>query len=73
LTPILEQITLQNPGKFKLVKMNIDKLPTLANGLNVKSIPAVFLVFEGNLVDQFVGIPGQDKLQQFFNNAVMVK
>ena len=30
LTPVLEQITQQHEGKFKLVKLNIDNLPQLA-------------------------------------------
>ncbi len=30
LTPVLEQITQQHEGKFKLVKLNIDDLPQLA-------------------------------------------
>jgi thioredoxin-like negative regulator of GroEL len=35
LTPALEEITKGNDGKFQLVKVNIDKLPQIANGLKV--------------------------------------
>jgi thioredoxin len=55
LTPVLEQLTQQHEGKFKLVKLNIDNLPQLAQGLNVKSIPALFLIYRGNIMDTMIG------------------
>ena len=33
LTPVLEQLTRDNGGKFKLIKINIDNLPQLATAL----------------------------------------
>jgi len=56
LTPILEQMTNEANGKFRLVKLNIDTLPQLAKGLNVKSIPALFLIYKGNVMDTVVGM-----------------
>jgi putative thioredoxin len=55
-----------------LVKVNIDKLPQIANGLKVQSIPAVFLIYGGKVTDNFVGIPEPDRLQDFFNKAVIL-
>jgi thioredoxin-like negative regulator of GroEL len=51
-----------NESRFQLVKVNIDKLPQIANGLKVSSIPAVFLIYGGKVVDNFVGIPDRDRL-----------
>lgn len=62
MTPALEQITVENDGRFILVKVNIDKHPKIANGLKVSSIPAVFLIFGGKVVDSFVGIPNPERL-----------
>jgi thioredoxin-like negative regulator of GroEL len=73
LTPILEDITKSNESRFQLVKVNIDKLPQIANGLKVSSIPAVFLIYGGKAVDSFVGIPDRDRLQDFFNKAVVLE
>lgn len=73
LTPALEQITINNDSRFKLVKVNIDKLPQIANGLKVQSIPAVFLIYGGKVTDSFVGIPEPDRLQDFFNKAVILQ
>ena len=72
LTPVLEEITKSNNSRFKLVKVNIDKLTQIANGLKVTNIPAVFLIYGGKVVDNFVGIPDRDRLQDFFNKAVIM-
>jgi thioredoxin-like negative regulator of GroEL len=40
--------------------------------LKVTSIPAVFLVYGGKIVDQFVGIPAPERLQEFFNKAAII-
>lgn len=50
LTPILEEMTANGDGKFKLVKLNIDNLPQIATGLKVRNIPAVFLINKGGII-----------------------
>ena len=72
LTPILEAEAIKHEGKFKLVKLNIDTLPQLANGLKVKNIPAVFLVHKGSIVDMFVGMPKEQLLAEFINTALAI-
>jgi len=73
LTPILEKKTLESDGKFKLVKVNIDLLPEIANGLSVRSIPAVFLISGGNVMDTFVGVPNEERLNDFINTAKLLE
>jgi thioredoxin len=51
LTPVLEKVTNDYEGKFRLVKLNIDTLPELTRALNVKSVPALFLIYKGNVMD----------------------
>jgi putative thioredoxin len=60
--PLLEKAALEHEGKFKLMKMNIDTLPQLATALNIKSVPYVFLIHKGNIVDTFQGMPNQSRL-----------
>ena len=54
------------------MKVNIDKQTQIADGLKVSNIPAVFLIFEGKIVDQFVGLPKPEQMQEFFNKAVIL-
>lgn len=72
LTPILEQKAIEAEGKFKLVKINIDILPEIANGLKVRTIPAVFLVSNGNVMDTFVGVPDEERINDFINTAKLL-
>ena len=72
LTPVLEQLTQQNEGKFKLVKVNIDNLPQLATALQVRSIPTLFLIYRGNVMDTITGVD-QTKLQEMIKTALLVE
>lgn len=55
LGPVLEKLAHENAGQFVLVKANADETPTAAAEFGVQSIPAVFAVREGRVVDQFIG------------------
>lgn len=57
---------------FRLIKINIDENQQLAEKLNISSIPAVFLVYKGNIIDHFVGLPQQSKLDEFFSNISLL-
>ena len=53
---------------FRLVKINIDNNPDLTEALNVHNVPTVFLVYKGNIIDQFVGVPDDKKIKEFFES-----
>lgn len=69
--PLLEKATLDHEGKFKFIKLNIDTLPELATALNIKSIPTVFLVHKGNIIDTMTGVPNKDRFKEFIDTAVL--
>jgi thioredoxin len=72
LTPVLEKLTEENEGKFKLVKVNIDNSPQIAQGLNVKSIPALFLIYRGNIMDSITGVDTK-KLENLIETALLIE
>lgn len=65
LTPILEKAVLAAGGKVKLVKINIDENPEVAQQLRIQSIPAVFAFHRGQPVDGFVGAQPESRIRQF--------
>ena len=71
--PQLEKAAIDHEGKFKLIKLNIDNLPQLATALSIKSVPTVFLVHKGNIMDTFTGIPGPARLKDFVDTAVLLE
>lgn len=52
--PIVEEIASEHP-EFKVCKINVDEEPDLANAFKVMSIPALFVVENGKIVDKSVG------------------
>jgi thioredoxin len=72
LTPVLEKLTQEHDGKFRLVKLNIDNIPQLATGLNVKSIPALFLIYRGNVLDTVTGFD-MKKVEDLVSMALLVE
>lgn len=67
LFPIINK-KFEDQKNFRLVKIDIDKYPELNQSLAVSSIPAVFLIYKGNIIDNFVGVPNNIRLNEFFNN-----
>jgi len=56
LGPILEKIADEYQGRFILAKADTEKLSEIASGFGVRSIPAVFAIRDGQVVDSFVGV-----------------
>lgn len=65
LTPVLEKVVQQAQGAVRLVKMNIDEHPEVAQQLRVQSIPAVFAFKNGQPVDGFMGALPESQIKQF--------
>jgi len=65
LTPVLEKAVLAAKGAVRLVKMNIDDYPEVAQQLRVQSIPAVFAFKNGQPVDGFMGALPESQVRAF--------
>jgi len=65
LGPVLERLATENPGQFLLVKVDVDQQPGIAQAFGVRSIPAVFALRNGQLVDQFTGALPEDQIRQW--------
>lgn len=65
LTPVLEKVVNAAQGAVRLVKMNIEDHPEVAQQLRVQSIPAVFAFKDGQPVDAFQGALPESQIKQF--------
>ena len=70
LTPLLEKTVAAYGGAFVLAKLNSDDNPQLSSALRLKSIPQVFLIIGGKVVDQFTGVLPEGKLREFLDKHV---
>ena len=55
LGPIIEKVVDDTDGKVVLVKVNVDENPGLHQAFQVQSIPAVYAMKDGVIVDGFMG------------------
>jgi putative thioredoxin len=70
LGPQLEAAVQAARGAVKMVKLNIDEHPQIAQQMRIQSIPAVFAFKDGRPVDGFVGAVPQSQLRQFVDKLV---
>jgi thioredoxin 1 len=61
--PIVEQIALMRQGAYKVVKVNIDEEPTLAQRYDVQSIPLIGLFRNGRLERASLGAKPRPQLE----------
>ncbi|MEE8516070.1 MAG: thioredoxin [Alphaproteobacteria bacterium] len=67
LGPALEKLVNEAAGAVRLVKINIDEHPAIAQQLRIQSIPAVFAFKDGRPVDGFAGALPDSELKQFID------
>ena len=65
LGPILEKLAAQYHGAFVLAKVDVDAQQQLAGYFQIRSVPTVILVKDGQLVDGFPGVMPEGQLRQF--------
>jgi putative thioredoxin len=69
LAPVLEKVVRATKGKVKLVKMDIDKHPSIPGQLGIQSIPAVFAFVNGQPVDGFLGALPESQVMAFIERV----
>src|SRR5436309_1916067 len=65
LGPILEKVVRAANGAVRMVKLNIDENPEIAQQMRIQSIPAVYAFKDGRPVDGFVGAVPESQIKQF--------
>jgi putative thioredoxin len=65
LGPILEKVISETNGAVELAKVDTDTNPQIAQAFNVQSIPAVFAIDKGKIVDQFIGAFPESTVREF--------
>jgi putative thioredoxin len=70
LGPIIEESIDATSGQVELVKVNIDENPSIAQAFRVQSIPAVFALKDGQVVDGFVGAYPKAEVDRFVSGLL---
>ncbi|HMQ31075.1 MAG TPA: thioredoxin [Chloroflexaceae bacterium] len=70
LGPTLERLAAEAKGAWVLAKVNVDENQRLAQAFRVQSIPAVMAVYEGKVVEQFVGALPESQVRAWLKRFV---
>jgi putative thioredoxin len=65
LGPIIEKVVAETNGAVELVKVDVDANPQISQAFRVQSIPAVFAIHDGQIVDSFVGALPEAQVREF--------
>lgn len=69
LAPLLEKAVRAAGGRVHLAKLNTDNNPQLSQGLRVQSLPTVLTIFQGKLVENFVGMQPEAEIEAYVERA----
>jgi putative thioredoxin len=70
LTPVLEKVVKAAGGKVRLVKINIDENPELAQQLRIQSVPTVYAFVGGQPVTGFAGAQPESQVKALVDRLV---
>jgi thioredoxin 1 len=62
--PVLEQIAVEQAGKLKIVKLNVDENQHTPMHFNVAGIPTMILFKDGQMVERIVGFMPKPQLMK---------
>jgi putative thioredoxin len=65
LGPMLERVVTAAKGAVRMVKVDIDRNPEVAQALRIQSVPTVYAFFKGQPVDGFMGAVPESQIKQF--------
>jgi len=60
LKPMLIDAVKEHDGKMEYLYIDIDEHQSIAQMLKIQHVPVVYLVKNGNLIDQFSGVPTEE-------------
>ncbi len=70
LGPLLEKVVNETGGKVVLAKINVDENPGASAAFRVQSIPAVYAIKGGQVVDGFMGAQPEHAVREFVNKLI---
>ncbi len=70
LGPVIEKVVLEQAGKVRLVKVDVDQNQALAQQMRVQSVPMVYAFVNGQPVDGFAGALPESQVRKFVEKVI---
>ena len=71
LTPALTEAIAKYDGEIDLVKVNTEVAPKTAAQFDISSIPTVFAIINGKIIDSFQGLLDVEAIEQWLNDILL--
>ncbi len=55
IAPALDELAAESQGRYRIAKLNVDENPRTSSQLGIRSIPALFVYKDGQIVDRIIG------------------
>lgn len=62
MSPVIEELASEYDGVVKVCKVDVDEAQNLAIKFGIMSIPALFILKDGQVVKQFIGVTAKSDL-----------
>ena len=64
IAPALDELAAESAGRYRIAKLNVDENPRTSSTLGIRSIPALFVYKNGQIVDRIIGAQPKNVLAQ---------
>jgi thioredoxin 2 len=69
-SPVLDKLARERPGRIKLVKVDVDKAPGLSRRFDVQAIPTLMVLVDGRVAARQAGAAPADVLRSWLDGAL---
>ncbi|MDQ4102336.1 MAG: thioredoxin [Actinomycetota bacterium] len=69
-SPTLEQLAKEKAGQLKLVKVDVDRAPKLAQRFSVQAVPTLMVLYRGKVIAHQPGAAPVDALRRWLDDAI---
>ena len=69
LSPILDELSAESDGRYKIVKLNVREHPGLTVHFNVAVLPTMYVLNGGSIVESIVGLQSKATLLEALERA----
>ncbi len=68
IAPMIEELAVENAGKAKIGKVDVDNAKDVALKYGIQSIPTIMIFKGGEIVERAMGVQPKNKLQEMLDS-----